>query len=203
MKRWLVTLLLVASGALLAGCASTITSQVTTFHEWPMQLQDKTYVFERTKEQDNNLEYRAYENLVRAQLNRLGFREASNERPPTLKVTLEYGISVRDVREVYPVAVGPSWYGPAWPGYYGPFYDPFWYAPPIVEQREANYQLFTRHLKITMARISDGKMLYQTTVISEGTNGSLAAVMPYMVRSAFTDFPGKSGVPHYVKLKMQ
>jgi hypothetical protein len=203
MKRWLAILLLIASGALLAGCASTITSQVTTFHEWPMQLQDKTYVFERTKEQDNNLEYRAYENLVRTELNRLGFREASSERPPTLKARLEYGISVRDVREVYPVVVGPSWYGPAWPGYYGPFHDPFWYAPPIVERREANYQLFTRRLKIVLARISDGKTLYQTTVVSEGTNGSLAAVMPYMVRSAFADFPGKSGVPHYVELKMR
>ena len=30
-----------------------------------------------------------------------------------------------------------------------------------------------------------------------------AAVMPYMVRSAFTDFPGKSGVPHYVELKVR
>jgi hypothetical protein len=203
MKRWLIAILLTVAGALLAGCATTINSEVTTFHEWPMQLQDKTYVFERTKEQNNDLEYRNYENLVRSELNRLGFNEASSARAPTLKATLNYGISVRDVREIYPVVVSPSWYGPAWHGYYGPFYDPFWYAPPIVEQREANYQVFTRRLRITLSRLADGKMLYETSVVSEGSNGSLAAVMPYMVRSAFTDFPGKSGVPHHVELKMQ
>lgn len=203
MKRWLIALLLAASGALLAGCTTIIRSEVTTFHELPMQLQDKTYVFERTKEQNNDLEYRSYENLVRAELNRLGFAEASSARSPTLKVTLKYGINVRDVREVYPVVVNPYWYGPAWRGYYGPFYDPFWYGPPVVEQRESQYQVFTRHLRIMLSRMADGKTLYETTVVSQGANGSLAAVMPYMVRSAFADFPGKSGVPHYVELKMQ
>lgn len=202
MKSWLIIALLALS-TLLAGCATTIRSEVTTFQEWPAHLPDKTYVFERTKEQNNDLEYRNYENLVRVELNRLGFTEASETRPPTLKVTLNYGIEVRDVHEVYPVVVDPYWPGPAWRGYYGPFYDPFWYWPPVVEQRESDYQLFTRHLRIAITRIADGKKLYETTVVSQGTNGSLAAVMPYMVHSAFVDFPGKSGVPHYVELKMQ
>jgi len=205
MKRWLIAIVLALSGTLLAGCATTIKSEVTTFHEWPAQLQDKTYVFERTKEQNSDLEYRNYETLVRAELNRLGFVEASSARAPTLKAMLTYGTNVRDVHEVYPVVISPYWYGPAWPGYYGygPFYDPFWYGPPVVERREANYQLFTHHLRIMLSRIADDKMLYQTTVVSEGTNGSLAAVMPYMVHSAFVEFPGRSGVPHYVELKMR
>jgi hypothetical protein len=202
MKRWFTVTLLVLS-SLLAGCASTIRSQVTTFHEWPAALPDKSYVFERTREQNNNLEYRAYENLVRAELKRLGFSEAAPARQPTLKVDLDYGITVRDVREVYPVVVSPYMVGPPWYGYYGPFYDPFWYGPPIVERREENYQLFTRRLHITITRIADGRKLYDTTVISEGRNGSLAEVMPYLVRSAFADFPGKSGVPRVVELKME
>lgn len=203
MKRWLIAILLALSATLLAGCATIIRSEVTTFHELPLELPDKTYVFERNKEQNNDLEYRSYENLVRAELNRLGFVEASSAHPPALKVTLKYSIKVRDVREVYPVVVNPYWYGPAWRGYYGPFYDPFWYGPPMVEQREASYQVYTRRLHIMLARIADDKALYETTVVSQGGNGSLAAVMPYMVRSAFTDFPGKSGVPHYVELRMQ
>jgi hypothetical protein len=208
MKRWLI-LLLMASGMLLAGCASqqVVKSDVTTFHEWPDTLPDKTYVFERTKEQDNNLEYRSYENMVRAELNRLGFKEAATNQAPALKVMVDYAISVRDVREIYPVMVspgwpGPYWRGPYWRGFYGPYYDPFWYGPPIVEQRESNYQVFTRRLHMVIAQIANGKKLYDTTVVSEGSNGLLPAIMPYLVRSAFADFPGKNGVPHRVELKM-
>src|SRR5215210_1386509 len=57
---------------LMAGCATTIQSEVTAFHEWPDQLPDKSFVFERSAAQENNLEYRSYENLVRAELIRLG-----------------------------------------------------------------------------------------------------------------------------------
>ena len=212
MKPWLIAACLATASLLMAGCTTTtVKSEVTAFHEWPAQLQDKTYVFERTRDQDNNLEYRNYENLVRNELSRLGFQAASTAQPPKLKVMLGYGIKVRDVHEVYPVVVNPYpapivnpyWYGPAWRGYYSPFYDPFWYGPPIVEQREENYQLYTRRLHIVIAQAADGKKLYETTVVSEGRNGSLAAVMPYMVKSAFADFPGKSGVPHLVELKMQ
>jgi hypothetical protein len=187
----------------LSGCASTIKSEVTAFHEWPNYVQDKTYVFERTKDQDNNLEYRNYENLVRAELKRLGFEEASDLRSARLKATIGYSIKVRDVRVVYPVVMEPYMYGPSWRGYYGPFYDPFWFGPPVVERREENYQVFTRQLKFTLANMSDGKKVYDTTVVSEGGNGSLAAVMPYMVRAAFKDFPGRNGMPQVVELKMK
>lgn len=203
MKHWLRAAVIAAT-ALLAGCSTIIKSDVTAFHEWPDSLPDKSYVFERTKEQNDSLEYRNYENLVRNELNRLGLFEAPAATKPALKVSMSYSISGRDVREVYPVVVNPYpyWYGPAWRGYYGPFYDPFWFGPPVVEQRVSQYQVFTRKLRIVLARMSDGKKLSETTVVSEGSNGSLAAVMPYLVRSAFVDFPGKSGVPRTVELKM-
>ncbi|RZI43693.1 DUF4136 domain-containing protein [Herbaspirillum sp. HC18] len=210
MKTWLSAAILAIS-AILSGCATTITSNVTTFHEWPDSIPDKSYVFERTKEQNDSLEYRSYENLVRNELNRLGFVEAPASTKPSLKATVGYMISTpRDVLDVYPVVVnpypywyGPGWYGPAWRGYYGPFYDPFWYSPPVVEHRVSQYQVFTRQLRVALARMTDGKKLFETTVVSEGTNGSLAAVMPYMVRSAFVDFPGPNGSSRRVDLKME
>lgn len=208
MKRWLIATILAASSVLLAGCAATtVRSDVTAFHEWPAGLQEKSYVFERTREQNDSLEYRAYENLVRAELNRLGFAETPLAAKPKLKATLGYSISVRDVREIYPVMTYPYGPGPMWHPYYGPFYspfyDPFWYGPPVVQHRESTYQLYTRQLRVVLAQLADGKKLYEATVVSEGSNGSLAAVMPYMVRSAFADFPGKSGVPRRVELKME
>jgi hypothetical protein len=187
-----------------------IQSEVTAFHEWPQDLQDKSYAFVQTKEQANNLEYRNYQNLVRTELQRLGFFEHASAPPAALTVAMEYKVDTRDVRVVEPVAVdpypwyGPGFYGPYWPhyGYYHPFAYPYWYGPPIVEQRESRYRLFTRELKIGIARVADGKKLHDVTVKSEGTNNSLPAVMPYMIRSAFKDFPGPSGVPRTISLKM-
>lgn len=198
---------------LLTGCASTIQSKVTAFHDWPADLSNRSFIFERTPEQENNLEHRTYENLVRNELLRLGLTESPNRQSAGLKVAMRYSINVRDIRVVQPILVNPWYgsplYGPRWHGYgyyspfYGPFYGPLWYAPPIVEQYETRYQLADRQLNIVISRTSDSAKLYDVTVNSEGTNTSLAAVMPYMVRSAFAEFPGKSGVPRRVELKME
>lgn len=196
---------------LLGGCAGNmVRSDVTVFQEWPADLRDKTFVFERTREQDNNLEYRSYENLVRAELIRLGFLEASVAKPTKLKLSFSYGIRGRDVRVIESVPAEPFWhgapvYGHRWRGrgYYGPYYDPFWPAMPAVEIVDSSYQVFSRQLKITIAQEPGAKKLFDVTVSSEGTNGVLAAVMPYLIRSAFLDFPGISGVPRRIELKMQ
>jgi len=207
MKR-IISLCLAACALLLGGCATVIRSDVTAFNEWPADLPDKSYVFETTAAQNNDLEYRNYENLVRQELQRLGFVPAGSASPQ-LKVALNYGIAARDVHVVEPVVADPMWYGPygpyAWggPRFYSPYYDPFWYAPQVIGQREYNYQLFQRHLNIAITRAGNGQKLYDVTVSSEGKVNSLPAVMPYMVRSAFTDFPGKSGVPHQVELKVE
>ena len=209
MRRWLSTSM-IAMLLLLGGCAtSVVRSDVTVFHEWPGDLREPVYGFERSREQDNDLEYRNYENLVRGELNRLGFAEASTSQPAKLRVTLTYGVRGRDVRVIEGAVIDPFWYGSPlyghrWNGrgYYGPYYDPFWPVAPTTQYAENTYQVFTRQLKIKIARLPSAKTVYDATVVSEGTIASLAAVMPYMVRSAFVDFPGVSGVPRHVELKM-
>lgn len=211
------TLLVTALTVLLAGCASTIQSEVTAFHQWPQHLADKRYVFERTPEQGDSLEYRSYEQLVRTELQGLGFAEVPHPGQAQLKVSMEYGVSVRDVREVRPVNLPPPWYGSPWYGpywqpygyapfyspFHGPFYDPFWYGSGYNGYEETSYQLFSRRLNVQISRRVDGRRLYDVTVISEGRNGTLAAVMPYMVRSAFAEFPGPSGTPRHIRLKVK
>lgn len=209
MHYW-IRFFILTSCVVLSACSTMIKTEVTAFHEWPQDLQDKSYAFVQSKEQANNLEYRNYQNLVRAELQRLGFAERASAPPAKLMVTMEYSMEARDVRVVEPVAVDPypwygsGFYGPYWPhyGYYHPFAYPYWYGPPIIEQRESRYRLFTRQLKLGIARASDGKKLHDMTVKSEGTNDSLPAVMPYMIRSAFKEFPGQSGVPRTISLKM-
>jgi len=207
MRRWLLPLAVAA--LLLGGCATTIQNEVTAFNDWPAELPDKSFAFAPDPEQDNDLEYRYYQELVRAQLLRLGFADAAGAAPQ-LKVALDYGIDGRDVRSIEPVLVDPFWIGPP-PlygpyrsrfGYFGPFYDPFWY-PPMVQQRETSYRLYTRWLEVTITRAADGRQLYQARVKSEGRIDALPTVMPAMIRAAFTDFPGPNGVPRQIEVKLE
>ena len=101
------------------------------------------------------------------------------------------------------------WYGPGFGryrnpyGFYGPYADPFWFTPPVVQPIERRFVSYGRRLEIIIARIADRKNLVQVVVNSQGQNPSLAAVMPAMVRSAFTDFPGPSGVPRLLEVKVE
>ncbi|KAF3999974.1 DUF4136 domain-containing protein [Glaciimonas immobilis] len=208
MKRYLA-LCIAALCLLLSGCASVIRSDVIAFNEWPANLPDKSFSFIHTAEQENDLEYRSYEAQVSHALQQLGFTQSVNAKA-TLNVTLSYGVRARDVHTIEPVEIDPGIYGSpfyasglGYRGFYGPLNGPFWYAPPIVVQREFNYLVFTRHMNVRIARTGDGKKLYDVTVVSEGRISSLPMVMPYLIQSAFSDFPGKSGVPRQVKLKIR
>src|SRR5437899_7990160 len=117
MKRCL-SIIIIAGSVALSGCATGIVkSKVTVFHAWPMDLADKSFVVERSQEQQNNLEHGSYENLVRNELQRLGFRDATPAPAAKLTVAIDYSKSARDVKVVQPVVVDPFWYGPS---VYGP-----------------------------------------------------------------------------------
>lgn len=209
MKRWLYPFLAAAS-LLLSGCASFIESDVTSFHAWPPKTPGRAYVFAPTPEQQNNLEYDNYAGLIRQELQLLGFSEAREPQSAQLSVSFSYGMSTGQVVVTRP-AYDPFFYGPA-PGWgrfgprpfgfygpYGPFYDPFWYGGPM---QSTSYPVFMRRLQIGIAAISDGKKLFDVVVDSEGNRAGLAAAMPIMVRAAFDDFPGPSGVTRHISVKV-
>lgn len=202
MKR-LLGLLFAAGSILLSGCASTIDSDVTAFHAWPADLKDKSFVFAPAKDQEDSLEYRNYEQLVRAQLLRLGFTDAANAKAAALNVFFSYGAQSGAIVVPQPV-YDPFWYGPGWrrswgPWGPGPFYDPFWSTP----MQNTVYPVVQRQLYLTITRAGSGQKLYEVTVDSEGGDANLPTAMPYMVRSAFSEFPGPSGVSRHVELKME
>jgi hypothetical protein len=204
--------LMLLCALLLSGCASVIRSEVTVFHEWPAEAGQRSYAFVELPGDENNLELRSYQTLVRQELGRVGFTEAATLESAVYKVGMEYSNEVREKRILQTVPMDPFYgspwapiYGPGWSrgGFYGHgmYYDPFWYAPPQVVERTV--EVFHRTLRVPISRQADDRLLYDVTVVSEGVTQSLPAVMPYLVRSAFADFPGKSGAPRVVDLKME
>jgi hypothetical protein len=195
------------SSLLLSGCAGTIVrSEVLAYHDLPADPGANTYAFAPSAQQRDDPEYRRYQDLAQAELQRVGFARGP---APQLSVTLQYGASARDVRVVEPAIVDPwygaPWYGPRWTpfGYAAPFADPFWMGPPAVVPVERQFVLYRRELNIAIVRSADAHALFQVTVHSEGSNPALAEVMPAMIKSAFVDFPGPNGVPRVVELRLE
>ena len=205
-----LAIFLTALTVLLTGCATTIRSDVTAFHDWPAQLHDQSYVFEAPAAEDDTLEYRSYQNLVRAELAKHGFGEASGPDTAKLRVAMSFGTT--DIAERVLQATDPFWYGPgywpgrygyrygAWPGYGRFGYSPFWGGP--MEMEESVRYKFDRKLRITINERS-GRKLYDVSVHSTSGKRATPQVMPAMVASAFADFPGRSGVPRQVEVQVK
>lgn len=195
----------------LGGCATTIRSDVTTFHQWPAQLTDKSYAFDAPPPQENSLELQSYQNLVRGQLGRLGFHEAP--QAPALKVSMRFSTIDVPTQVIYPTYA--PMYGPYSPrfgymgwnrriwggGWYSPFYDPFWGPFPAYDvQTEHRYH---RQLQLGINETRDGKRLFEVTVRNVSKQMSTPAVMPALVQSAFEGFPGPNGGSRVIELKQE
>ena len=205
--------LIIALCLLLTGCATKIRSEVTAFHQWPAAMAEKTFSFVHKEGEPPGLELQSYENLIRTELVKQGLREAVAGQEVVLSVSFNAMASAKDVRVVETVLVdswsGMPWYGAGyyspywggWPGY-SPFYGPFGSGMPVARAQERRYTVFYRELKLQISDARAGQPLYEVTVRSEGKEGNLAKIMPYLVRSAFADFPGKSGTPRIIELKI-
>ncbi len=87
-RRWLAGVV-AGLAVLLAGCATPLRGQLTAFHEWPADA-PRTYQFARTAAQRDSLEHATWEQVMRAELARAGFREAAN---PRFSITFDYRVS--------------------------------------------------------------------------------------------------------------
>ncbi|TFW28530.1 DUF4136 domain-containing protein [Massilia horti] len=193
---------------LLTGCASTIRSDVTTFQQWPAQLDDKSYAFEAPPAADDTLEMRSYQELVRAQLAKLGFHD-SGVNKPALLVSMRFtttDVPVRVVHQSNPMLYRYMFYSPYTYMYRGRtrfigtgFYDPFW--DPFPSYQVITHHNYHRELKVGIRSAKDGKRLFDVTVRNDSREFATPKVMPALVQSAFVDFPGPNGVARVVTLE--
>ncbi len=180
-----------------AGCATgpqLLRTQVTTFNEWSALPAEKSYIFARTLEFQNSLELKSYEDIVRDELTLQGFKLATDASRAQLVVTLRPSISTTQVRVRDPWPADPfrgpfgGWYGRRGFGWY----DPYWAFPDSFS--DYTIDVFRRRLELDIdSKAVVGKRYYEGQVESTGDTAALPAVMPYLIRALFTDFPGNSG----------
>jgi hypothetical protein len=213
--RLLVVLLSVTLA--LTGCGTFIQSSVTVFHELSPTAEAKTYAFIRSKEQQESLEHKAYEEMVRQQLARREFREVSVAQAD-LAVFLSYQIdNGREVVSSYPLfgqtGVASSYtYGNIYRSYggYSSYSGTTTYTPTygIVGTETTSDTVYTRKVQLDMLNrplLDQGRVskVYEGKVVSSGSSGQLNRVMPYLIQSLLQDFPGNSGTTKTVTLPFQ
>lgn len=107
------------------------------------------------------------------------------------------------------------YYGPYFGPHYGPYigprlapslwyhpagsFDPFWRGGPIYVYRESAFPNYQRQLRILIEQAQDHKKLFEVQVDNE-SRSEVERVLPFMLQSALSDFPGKSGSVRQVEL---
>jgi hypothetical protein len=202
-----------AATLLLSGCATTLSSNVTAFNDWPANLPDKSYVFETPPPAMDTLEYHSYQVMVANELGKLGFRMADNPAQAKLRVGMLFSTTDVPVRVVYledPFGGFGGWgygrypFGPRFGYGYG-YRSAYWRDPfPLSRQYVAEEQVrhqFERKLRVTI-NATDGRKLYDVTVANSSRVQATPTVMPVMVQSAFAGFPGPNGVPRRIDITL-
>jgi hypothetical protein len=187
--------------AVLAGCASTLSTHVTSFQQWPPNAAGQTYRFVPTNPgQANNLEYHSYQDMVRAAIGSTGLIEGQAGAPVRFAVSFDYGAEQTQVmtRRAYdPYFYGsPGFYGSPWGyGVYGGYWGPEWVDVPVVGYRD--------FLSLQIRDVSHGNAeVYRSSASAFSSHPDLVNIMPYLVRSIFDNFPGNSGSARVIKYKL-
>lgn len=161
-----------------------------------------TFAFVPLPAEEGDLEYAAYRDQIRDALIAHGWQEAPPDRAARF-VTFAYAIDQGRVATVnMPVWGQTGIAGATTTGTYGygmytgtttytPSYGVTGFVPVSVTQ-------YSRVLRLEIVNRATGanekpQRVYQADVISVGTSGTLARVMPAMIEGLFEDFPGKTG----------
>jgi len=177
----------VTAATVLGGCAAlrTVSSEVSTFGDWPAGRAPGRYAFERLpSQQARAAESDAMESSARAALAKAGFTPAPAGTEPDVFVQLgarESGIELQ------------LWDDPLWwrggfgPGRYGPWLSPRWgFGLRYGSLRSERYE---HQVALLIRDRASGKPLFEARAVSEGSSPARADTYSAMFEAALTDFP--------------
>ena len=182
-RRWVLGSLL--AGALaLSGCAAlrSVSTEVSSFGEWPAERQAGTYAFERLpSQQAQAAETELLENAARPALERAGFKPAAEGQMPDVLVQ----VGARDSRTISSPWDDPIW----WRGGFGYWRHGPWLAPRWNLSMRYDFPRYESQVALLLRDRASGKPLYETRASAE--TGSRAGVELYsaLFQASLMDFP--------------
>jgi len=192
--------LAVACVFVLAGCASRVRTQVTSYQQWPVDAAGALYrIVPDTSA--NNLEFQAVAGMVRAQMGATGLVEAAHDQTARFQVHLQYQNPETEVWAQRYVDGFYPWFSPyfgvhgrhfGWGGSF--WFPPSWVTVPVAVQKN--------RLTVTMTDTQrDHAEVYRATAEHLG-HTPLIQVMPYLAQALFDDFPGNNGAVRQVEIPL-
>jgi hypothetical protein len=190
MRRSILQALLLGTTLLvLGGCAAlnSITSEVSTFGEWPADRKPGTFAFERLpSQQARATEMEPLEAAARGALEKAGFKPVAAGQEPDLLVQVGSRVGRTDT--------GP-WADPIWWrgsfGYWrhGPWAGPRWGLGFQFDQTR-----YDREVALLIRERTSGKPLFEARASHEGSSPYTSSeTLAAMFQATLVDFP-KSGV---------
>jgi hypothetical protein len=175
-----------AAAALLAGCAGmqSVSSNVSSFGEWPAARQPGTYAFERLpSQQSREKETQALEAAAAPALAKAGFVPAPAGTEPDVLVQ----VGARTDRADYSAWDDPLWWRGGF-GYwrYGPWVSPRWGFSVGYSGTVPRYD---REVAVLIRDRATGKPLYESRAVNEGNYSLSSPLMTALFTAALADFP--------------
>jgi len=202
-KRFVVAVFVLGA---LSACAGNkyVVSDVTRFHAMSPSTSNQSFaIVAADEEQELSLAFKQYANQLNAKLSELGLKQYTGANGPSeadLVVTLKYSVNgpSPDVK-----GRGSSF---NWTFGYGHYNRPFGYGAMYSPyDRTETTQLFVRRVELDIYKggtygTDDQERVFEGRAVSQGRNGHVEAVMPYVLDAILKDFPGTSGKTHTVSV---
>lgn len=178
----------------LTGCASlnSVTSEVSTFGDWPSGRAADTYAFERLPSQLNDMERQTrIEDAARPAIEAAGFKPGANAQAANVTIQLSARV---EAAERLPTD-DPFWwhsgrfsarYGMGWGG--GIAVEPGFGYGGVYERRT-----YRREVDLLIRDQKTGVVLYEAHASNSGGTPSIDAFLHALFASAMKDFPNASG----------
>jgi hypothetical protein len=177
-----------------SGCATQISSDVSTFGSWPADRLPDTYVFERLPSRQDVPEQERMEEAARAALEAAGFKPAPD--PQTADVSVLLGTRMM-ASYFSPFDDAFGWGGGLYRSHFG--HAGFvGFGPGLGRGLGGGFALaaddtLRRHVREVSVLIRDrksGNVVYETHASSDGVLPLTPALMAAMFQAALTPFPG-------------
>ena len=207
LRRSLLHLVSFVVIGLLAACASPITAKVTRFNQWPADAAGASFSFIRPSDALNDLEQQAYESTVATELEKFGLKRMPAGQVGRLQVDVVTGNGTRNRTYREPIYRDSLVYHPPYRDAVGNVFNGFW-APDLFGSTYVGDRTIVRTLQVSNLRLrlldSKGaagkpKAVFESRAAYEGSIEDLPKLVPFLVRAALADFPGKSGTVSTVR----
>lgn len=197
-RQGLVVLSAALAAVALAGCAGlrTLSTEVSSYGEWPAERKPGSYAFERLPSQQARAEEaQLLEVNAASALAKAGFVEAAAGQLPDVLVQ----VGARDNLQLRDPWDDPLWWRGGFNGFWG--HGP-WGSPRWGFYGRSSIPRYERQVALLIRDRASGKPVFETRASSEGNSSLDGALLAAMFQASMADFPRLGVNPRRVDVVM-